>query len=441
MNQKEKRICIIGAGCSGITAIKNMLQVGLRNVVCYEQNPWIGGNWKFTAEVSHSSVCSTTHIISSKKLSEYMDYPMPDHYPDYPSHQQVLSYFESYVDHFGLEQYIQFNTKVDRAEKIENEKWKISLSNGTVEIYDYLLVANGHHSVPSHPELNGTYTGEYIHSHSFKNNVGFEDKRVLVMGIGNSGSDCAVETSRVAAYVAISVRTPQYVIPKFFMGIPTDVLNKKMLWVPEFIRKRLLRTSLRMQIGKYDKYNLPEPEHRVTEAHPTLSSELLEKIRHGKVNPKPAIEKVEGKEVTFTNGTKEEYDVIIAATGYKIITSFFDPDFLDYSNADRVPLYLRMFHPKHPTLMFIGLFQPQGAIWSGSDLQSKLAGNYIVGNWSLPSNVLEMAEKDSDDIDRRFLKRKRHTIEVDYHDFAKKITAQIPSSAPKWNMQKTEQTV
>lgn len=441
MDKKENRICIIGAGCSGITSIKNMLQVGLRNVVCYEQNPWIGGNWKFTAEVSHSSVCSTTHIISSKKLSEYMDYPMPDHYPDYPSHKQVLSYFESYVDHFGLKKYIQFNTKVERAEKMENEKWKISLSNGKVEIYDYLLVANGHHSVPRHPELTGTYTGEYLHSHRFKNNVGFEEKRILVMGIGNSGSDCAVETSRVASYVGISVRTPQFVIPKFFMGIPTDVLNKKMLWVPTFIRKRLLRTSLRMQIGKYDKYNLPEPEHRVTEAHPTLSSELLEKIRHGKVNPKPAVEKVEGKEITFANGVKEEYDVIIAATGYKITTSFFDPDFLDYSNADRVPLYLRMFHPEHPSLMFIGLFQPQGAIWSGSDLQSKLAGNYIVGNWSLPSNVHELAEKDSDEIDRTFLKRKRHTIEVDYHDFAKKIVKQIPASAPIWKVRKSEQTI
>lgn len=441
MDKKNSRICIIGAGCSGITAIKNMLQVGLTHVTCYEQNPWIGGNWKYTSEVSHSSVCSTTHIISSKKLSAYTDYPMPESYPDYPSHQQVLQYFESYVEHFGLRKYIQFNTKVKSAQKLEDNTWEVTLDSGEVEIFDFLIVANGHHSVPRHPELKGTFSGEYLHSHSFKNNKDFEDKRVLVIGIGNSGSDCAVESSRVASYVGISVRTPQYVIPKFFMGIPTDILNKKMLWVPSFIRKRMLGISLRMQIGQYKDYHLPQPKHRVIDAHPTLSSELLEKIRHGKVNPKSAIKKITGREVTFEDGSVEEYDVIIAATGYRIMTPFFESAFLDYSDSDRVPLYLRMFHPEHPSLIFVGLFQPQGAIWSGSDLQSKLAANYIIDNWQFPSNIQQLAEQDSDEIDRKFLKRKRHTIEVDYHDFAKKILHQMPKNAPAWSTTQERVTI
>ena len=84
MNMNQPKIAIIGAGCSGITAVKNLVGMGLKNIVCFEQNDQIGGNWVYSASESHSSVCETTHIISSKKLSEYVDFPMPDDYPDYP---------------------------------------------------------------------------------------------------------------------------------------------------------------------------------------------------------------------------------------------------------------------------------------------------------------------------------------------------------------------
>ncbi len=147
-----KRICVIGAGCSGITTLKNLLQAGLTDVVCYEQNDQIGGNWVYSAEESHSSVCETTHIISSKTMSQFADFPMPADYPDYPSHEQLLKYFQAYAAHFGLYPYIQFNTKVQKAEKIAGEQWLITLEDGQQETFDYLLVANGHHNVPRHPE-------------------------------------------------------------------------------------------------------------------------------------------------------------------------------------------------------------------------------------------------------------------------------------------------
>jgi cation diffusion facilitator CzcD-associated flavoprotein CzcO len=131
---KNKRICVIGAGCSGITTIKNLVQAGIENITCFEQNDQIGGNWVYSAKETHSSVCETTHIISSKKMSEYLDYPMPDHYPDYPSHRQVLAYFQSYVKHFEIEKYIRFNTKVTSAKKIVNEQWEIKLDDGEIHI-------------------------------------------------------------------------------------------------------------------------------------------------------------------------------------------------------------------------------------------------------------------------------------------------------------------
>lgn len=422
---KSARICVIGAGCSGITAIKNLVEAGLTNVVCYEKGDQIGGNWVYTASESHSSVCETTHIISSKKMSEYLDFPMPDEYPDYPSHDQVLEYFKSYCRHFNLYPYIRLNSTVRKVTKLEVERWSVELENGQTEIFDYLLVANGHHAEPRHPEFKDDFKGKYLHSHQFKNNRGFENQRVLVVGAGNSACDCAVEISRVASHVGISIRTPQYIVPKFFLGKPTDTFNENLLWLPKPIAGFLRRLTLRIQMGSLKNYQLQQPKHDVIEAHPTLNSELLYKIKHGKVHPRIGIEKIEGNSVFFTDGKKENYDILLAATGYYIATPFFAKDFLDYSDADRVPLYLRMFHSNHPSLIFIGLVQPQGAVWPLSDRQSIIAANYIAGNWDLPKNIHELSEKDADEIDKSFIKRKRHTIEVHYHPYAKKLDREI----------------
>lgn len=428
----SKRVCVIGAGCSGITALKNLIQAGVTNVVCYEQNDQVGGNWIFSPKLSHSSVCETTHIISSKKLSEYMDYPMPDHYPDYPSHDQVLAYFQSYAKHFGLLPYIQFNTTVAKVDKIANEKWLVQTADGRQRTFDYLFVANGHHSVPRHPDLPGIFSGEYLHAHAYKSSTPFAGKRVLVVGSGNSGCDCAVEISRTANFVGISMRRPHYIIPKFFLGQPTDSFNKLLQYLPGFLAKAARRISLRVQIGKYRDYGLEEPRYPITKSHPTLNSELLYKIRHGKVHPRLGIQKIKGNEITFHDGTSETYDTILAATGYKIALPFFDRDFINFEEADRIPLYLRMFHPDHPSLVFIGLFQPQGAIWPLSDYQAKLAANYVMGRWQWPSDIKAKAEQDADFIAREFIQTKRHTIEVHYHPFLRKLRKEIPSDAPDW---------
>ena len=430
---ENKRVCIIGAGCSGLAAIKNLVQAGVRDIVCYEKNDQIGGNWVYTAGESHSSVCETTHIISSKKLSEYIDFPMPDDYPDYPSHNQILKYFQSYADHFDLRKFIQFNTAIEKVEKLENEKWKVKLNIGEEKIFDYLMVANGHHSVPRMPDFPGKFEGEILHSHAYKTNQGYEGKRVLVIGAGNSGCDCAVEISRVADYVAISLRRPYYIIPKFLMGKPTDTYNELLTKLPGFVQRISQRVSLLLSVGDYQNYGLEKPDYSITKCHPVLNSELLYKIRHGKVHPKKGIERFEGKKVYFKDGTSEDFDVILAATGYKITFPFFDKKFVDYSESERIPLYLRMIDPKHPSLFFIGLVQPQGCVWPISDYQSKYVANVIMGRCTLPKNLEKLANEEADEIASGFIKSKRHSLEVHYHPFVKKIKKLIPENAPEWS--------
>ena len=434
---ENKKVCVIGAGCSGLAAIKNLMQAGVQDIVCYEKNDQIGGNWVYTAQESHSSVCETTHIISSKKLSEYIDFPMPDDYPDYPSHKQILAYFQSYADHFGLRRYIQFNTAVEKVEKTENQKWKVKLSNGEENVFDYLMVANGHHSVPRMPDFPGKFEGEILHSHAYKTNQGYEGKRVLVIGAGNSGCDCAVEISRVADYVAISMRRPYYIIPKFLMGKPTDTYNELLTKLPNFVQKISQKLSLILSVGNYQNYGLETPDYPITKCHPVLNSELLYKIRHGKVHPKKGIERFEGKKVYFKDGTAEEFDIVLAATGYKITFPFFDKDFIDYSEADRIPLFLRMINPKHPSMFFIGLTQPQGCVWPISDYQSKYVANVIMSRCLLPENLESLAEAEANEIASGFIKSKRHSLEVHYHSFVKKIKKLIPRNAPEWS-QKVE---
>lgn len=419
------RVAVIGAGCSGITALKNCLAKGLPTV-CFEAGADIGGNWIYSAEASHSSVCETTHIISSKMLSAYLDFPMPEEYPDYPSHDQVLAYFRSYADHFELREHIRFNTGVESAMLQPDDRWRLTLNDGSIETFDFLLTANGHHNHPRHPAgIRERFTGRYLHSHDYKHNRSFAGERVLVIGSGNSGSDCAVEISRVAKRVDISIRRPHYIIPKFFLGKPADTFNKGLRYLPAFLREPVQKLSLRFQVGRYTDYGLEEPTEPVTRSHPTLNSELLYKIRHGKVHPQRGVEKIEGKRVFFKDGREGEYDTIVAATGYKITFPFLDDAVVNYEEADRIPLYLRMFHPDLPSLVFIGLFQPQGAIWPLSDAQAQLAAAYIAGEYELPARLPELAEADSNHIEREFTRSKRHTIEVHYHPYLKQLMQEM----------------
>lgn len=415
------RIAIIGAGCSGLTAIKHLVEAGLTNIVCYEKNDQIGGNWIYTATPSHSSICNTTHTISSKPMSQFSDFPMPRDYPDYPNHQQILAYFQAYAQHFQLKKYIRFQITVLHAHKTQNDRWRLTLSDGSQPEFDYLFVANGHLSNPRHPDWKNNFSGTYLHSHDFKSNQGLENQRVLVVGAGNSGCDCAIEASRTAASVDISLRSPQYIIPKLIMGKPTDTFAASLQWLPQYMQDWLQKLSLRIQIGHYRDYGLPEPDSSPTQAHPTINSELFDRIRHGKIRPRPGIENVTELTVRFTDGSIAEYDVIIAATGYIISFPFFDGNFINWENTAHIPLYLRIFHPEHPSLFFIGLIQPQGCIWTLAEAQSRLVSRLLAGKIHLPDNWRAQAVTEGKFWAEQFLARPRHSLEVHYHPYLKQI--------------------
>jgi cation diffusion facilitator CzcD-associated flavoprotein CzcO len=119
-----KRVCVIGAGPSGIAAAKNCIQAGLY-VAVFEKNDQVGGNWVFNAKTGHSSVYENTHIISSKVLSEYENFSMPEHYPDYPNHRQMRAYFESYARHFGVLPHVRFEHEVLHVQRLPSGMFEV----------------------------------------------------------------------------------------------------------------------------------------------------------------------------------------------------------------------------------------------------------------------------------------------------------------------------
>jgi hypothetical protein len=427
------RVCVIGAGPSGITAAKNLLQVGVRNLVVYERGDQVGGNWVYSPRLSHSSVFDTTHIISSKSMSQYEDFPMPAHYPDYPSHKQVLAYFQSYADYFGVTDYIRFNTEVERAEELPDKTWRVTLNDGTVEIFDHLFVCNGHHWDPRVPEYPGRFDGDLLHSHEYKTAAPFRDKRVLVVGGGNSACDIAVETGRVSAMTALSMRRGYWFIPKHIAGIPSDVLHAQFARVPRALRMPFLRLALMASIGLHRFYGLQRPDHGLMRSHLVANSELLYFIRHGKVHVRRDIRQFSGEQVEFVDGKVEPYDVVLFATGFKLSFPFFERDFLDFDSRD-VPLYLRVFHPDHPSLAFIGLVQPQGCIWPLADAHAKLAANYVIGAYDLPADMRQRIAAQIEHQNRFYIQSARHNIEVEYHHHLWELQREMPRHAPRWTL-------
>ncbi len=422
------KICIIGAGPSGITAAKNLLQQNLTHFTVFEKNNQLGGNWVYDELGRHSSIYETTHIISSKRMSEYEDFPMPYEYPDYPSHRQLLQYFNQYADHFGVKDFIRFNTCVADVKQEENQQWTVAYRDASgdhKEWFDYVLVANGHHWDPIQPTYPGHFSGNILHAHEYKKALPFKNQRVLVVGGGNSACDIAVEVARIATKTCISMRRGQHVFPKFICGKPTDIAFSTINWMPFWCQQLLTTAVIRILQGRYKKYHLQKPLGKPLEVHPTINSELLYFIRHGKIYPRQGIARFEGDYVYFVDGKKEAFDTIIYATGYRITFPFFNKDLVDFSMLTHIPLYRKMIHPTLERLFFIGLFQPQGCIWPLADYQAKIAANIISGKLTIPRDLNHHIDKEIKNIRQRFKDNTRHALEVDYKTFRDQLLKEL----------------
>jgi hypothetical protein len=427
--------CVIGAGSSGIAAAKALHERGIP-FDCFEKSTRVGGNWVFGNVNGMSSAYRSLHINTSRARMEYSDYPMPHSYPDFPHHTQIAKYFDDYVDHFGFRDKIEFETGVERAERGPDGVWTITLDTGHTRRYDALLVANGHHWNPRWPEpaFPGSFDGFQMHSHHYVENTDFRDKNVLVVGIGNSAMDIAVESSFVARSTFLSSRRGAYILPKYLFGRPLDQIGVNALtpMLPFSFRRAILMTMYRIGVGKVQDYGLPEPDHKIGEAHPTISADFLNRIAHGDMTWKPNVAELLGDSVKFEDGSVEQVDVIVWCTGYKVTFPFFDENFISAPDND-LPLYRRVLKPGIDNLFFISLLQPLGATMPLAEAQGRWISAYLRGEYHLPpqAEMEAVMSREREKMLKRYVASKRHTMQVDFDNYLYDLRKELSAGAAR----------
>jgi hypothetical protein len=346
MLDRSTHMAVIGAGPVGLAVAAALLRHGIP----YEQleaDDDLGGNW-------YHGVYETAHIISSKKTTEYADFPMPAEYPDFPSARQMLDYLRAYAEHFSLRPHIQFRTKVLMCTPLTDGRWELELAGGERRVYKGVVVCNGHHWDRRFPELRGTFAGEMLHSKDYRHPRQLEGRRVLVIGGGNSACDLASEAARVGSACDLSLRRGYWFLPKTIFGVPLPELVPG--WTPVWAQRLFLRVLLRVVVGRYEAYGLPRPDHRIFEAHPTLNGELLHYVKHGRIRPRPAVERLDGRRVHFTDGSSAEYDTIVCATGFRLSFPFLPAGLVPVEGSNAL-LYGGCTLPDYKNLYVVGTAQ------------------------------------------------------------------------------------
>jgi cation diffusion facilitator CzcD-associated flavoprotein CzcO len=417
------KVCIIGAGSSGLATAKTFKQRGIP-FDCLERERDIGGLWNEATETG--VVYDTTYLVSSRKYTGFEDYPFPEEYPTYPSHRETLAYLRAYAMNFGILDQIELNTTVERVERAQDD-WRVQVKGEErPRFYRALVIANGHHHVPRTPNIPGTFTGEILHSRDYRSVKQLADKRIVVVGTGNSGCDIVVDGTSVSQRVWLSMRRGTYFVPKFMFGRPMDgIINFcEYIPMPRGLRNRLYTHWHKLMVGKAERYGLPEPEHRILDAHPTMNTVLPQLVAHGRIGIKPEIIEFAGNKVRFSDGSEVEADLVVYATGYEISIPFIDHALL-FGPDNRPLFYLNVFHPELDDLFVVGLIQANGSIWRLADLQSQLIASYLVAQaerheragWlrGLKARGHESMSSGS------YVRSDRHKLEANYYDYRRML--------------------
>lgn len=370
-----RRFCIIGAGACGLPVVKRFAESGI-DFDCFEAENDVGGIWNLD---SPHAVYGSTHLNSSRKLTRYSDFDFSGDFPVYASASQAHDYLRAYAEEFGLYDRITFNTRVEEIERT-GDGWQVRIAGESKpRRYTGVVVASGHHWHPFVPDYPGTFEGEMLHSHDVKSKAVLKDKRVLVVGAGNSAVDILDDAAHDGKAAIHSMRRSYYFFPKLLFGKPTDTVIDRLAHapLPRKFMYGLYKLGMLVLIGSHERYGLPKPDHDLFEAHPTASNTYLDHLVHGRVVAKPGVERMTGKQVYFTDDTSAEVDLLIWATGFRVYFPFMDDSYvLDEKGWSK--LFIHTFHREWDDFFACGLFDPaEGGVWQIADYQARLIAAFI----------------------------------------------------------------
>ena len=367
---------VIGAGPMGLATARNLQKLDIPFIGLELHND-VGGLWDI--DNPHSTMYDSAHLISSKRMTEFAEFPMDDTVACYPHHSEMKRYFRDFAAHFDLSHHYEFNTRVLSMTPDKDGWLLVTERNGEQQSrhFEGVLIANGTLHKPNQPSLPGEFAGQIIHSAQYRSPSVFKDKRVLIVGCGNSGADIAVDAVHHAKSVDMSLRRGYYFLPKFIRGKPTDTLGGK-LKLPRALKQKMDAALIRLIVGKPSDYGLPDPDYRMYESHPVVNSLILHHLGHGDLKARRDIQHIDGNQVSFVDGEQGEYDLILMATGYLLDYPFIDREHLNWpAQTDAPQLYLNVFHPQYNNLFMMGMIEAAGLGWEGRNRQARLTALYI----------------------------------------------------------------
>jgi len=305
----------------------------------------------------------------------------------------------------------------------------VRLENGTEAAFDGVVAASGHQSSPRHPKDVEGFTGNYLHAHHYRVPEPFTGKRVLVIGPGNSGVDIAADICTVTARTVLCARFPVLIMPRMMFGVPNSrtLVAIEKPWVPWRVRIWARAMLTRVFHGRMEQWGFRTP---TTRTHPISHPTLISHIAWKRIAVRPGIEAVTGGTVRFVDGTEEEFDSIIAATGYVTQYPYLPPDSLPLAGT-RPMLYNRVVHPSIPGLFFIGLFDVSG----GSNIrmmddQAEYIAAVATGRVPLPDRAAMLAAIEADHAwaAKQFPDSPRYGLELDPRRYRKALAREYARS-------------